>query len=87
VSLTKGVPHAYPAWSTKYSGVYDSDDNHVADVSKDRLNLFLAAPDMLAALEDFIAAGTMDCCCGETPCCGSCTITMAKNAVKKARGE
>jgi hypothetical protein len=55
--------------------------------SKANAHLIAAAPDMLAALENFIAAGTMDCCCGETPCCGSCTITLAKNAVKKARGE
>lgn len=43
-----------------------------------------AFDDMLEALKDFIAAKTMECCCGETPCCGSCTITLAKNAVQKA---
>lgn len=59
------------------------------DNAKGKANALLmaAAPDMLEALEDFIAAGTMECCCGQTPCCGSCTITLAKNAVAKARGK
>lgn len=50
-------------------------------------HLILAAPDMLEALKDFVAAGTMECCCGQTPCCGSCTITMAKKAIAKAEGK
>jgi hypothetical protein len=49
--------------------------------------LIAAAPQMLAALRDVDSAGAFECCCGETPCCGSCTATMVKDAIAAATGE
>ena len=50
------------------------------------LTLMAAAPQMLEALEDVDSSGFCECCCGETPCCGSCTSTLIEEAIKKAKG-
>jgi len=46
-----------------------------------------AAPQMLEALEDIDSAGLCECCCGETPCRGTCTATMIKEAIRAATGQ
>ena len=51
------------------------------------LTMMSAAPQMLEALEDVDSAGFCECCCGETPCCGSCTATMIEDAIKAAKGK
>ena len=48
------------------------------------LAMMAAAPQMLEALEDAVSAGFCECCCGETPCCGSCTATLMEEAIKAA---
>lgn len=49
--------------------------------------LIAAAPQMLAALRDVDSAGAFECCCGETPCCGTCTATLVKAAIAAATRE
>lgn len=39
---------------------------------------------MLEALQDVDSTGAMECCCGETPCCGSCTATLVRKAIEAA---
>jgi hypothetical protein len=58
------------------------------DEAEDDANarLIAAAPAMLAALRDVHENRLLSCCCGESPCNGTCTATRVAKAIAAAEG-
>ena len=61
-----------------------SRDDAVDEYVRRKRKLLDLHDQMLEALKDVDSAGAFECCCGETPCCGSCTVTLVKKAIEAA---
>lgn len=59
-------------------------EDYDSEVVWPRAAMISAAPEMLAALEEVLAQGFVQCNCGE-PCEGTCTFGICLRAVTKAR--